>query len=283
MQVQLPLAILVGVVAGGAGAFGAMLFQDPAPAATVTPSGALDPSADLGGQVRALADSNSKLLERLERLETRGGMVAPNQVRVPAVVGNESLDFEAAVAAAIAKLNTAPSGAIVTPDFRKQVETVIELRDEESRLVREQERAQRESQVLEDRLARLQSDLSLDSKQVDAMRKVFLDMDTKREEMRTSMREAGGNDFQNVREQWQALAEGMDTQLRGLLNPVQFDLYKEQNPDPRFGGGGRGGNQAFGGGRGAATQGGGATGATGNTTPGAPAGGGNNGRRRGGS
>lgn len=249
MSTQLPLTLAVGLLAGGVGAVAASALR-PEPAAPPSDAGApLDPNADLSTQLRTLTELNARLEERLGKLETTVAMAAPAQVRVPAAVGNEPVDLEALVAAAVAKLNTTPTGTAVTPDFRKQVEAVIELGREEERAKREQERLAREAQMLEDRLAKLQTDLGLDNRQLDGMRQLFLDTDAKREEMRTQMRDArdgGGMNFEDMRGQWQTLATAMDTRLQAILTPSQYDKYKEQNPDRGFGG--RGGFQGASGG-----------------------------------
>lgn len=268
MSMQLPLVLAVGVVAGGVGAV-AVTVLHPDPAVPPTSVSALDPSSDIDEQLRTFNESNARIEARLVKLEAAVAMAVPTQVRMPATVGNEPVDLEALVAEAVAKLNTAPTGAVVTPDFRKQVEAVIELGEQEERQRREQERLAREAQMLEDRLAKLQTDLGLDTRQVEGMRQIFLDTDAKREEMRTAMRDArdgGGANFEDMRSQWQSLATGMDTRMQTILTPSQYDSYKALNPDRGFGG--RGG--VDGGGGNAAAPGGG-------FVPG-----GNAGRRRGG-
>lgn len=267
MSMQLPLTLAVGLVAGGIGAVAATALR-PEPAAEAPSTVALDPSSDLDAQLRTFNEVTARIEERLTKLETAVAMSVPTQVRMPAALGHESADLEAMVAEAVAKLNAAPTGAVVAPDFRKQVEAVIELGRQEERQKREQERLARESQMLEDRLAKLQTDLGLDGRQVEGMRQLFLDTDAKREEMRASMRDArdgGGANFEDMRSQWQTLATGMDSRLQTILTPSQYDSYKALNPDRGFGG--RGGLDLGGGNPGAAAGGG----------PG-----GNAGRRRGG-
>lgn len=258
MSNQVILALAAGLVAGGVGAVATSALM-PAPGAPSPGNTAavLEPGGDVSEQLRALTDAQSQVLERLAKLEANASMAAPTQIRMPASAGNELVDLDALVAAAVAKLNTAPSGAVVTPDFRKQVEAVLAMNDEEERLKREQERIQREAQVLEDRLARLQSDLGLDSRQVDGMRKIYQEADQKREEMRNAMRDTRGTGagFQEMRTQWTALADAMDQQVRGVLTPTQYDTYKASNQDRGFGGrgpdfgagGGPGGGNAAGG------------------------------------
>jgi len=279
MSNQVILALAAGLVAGGVGAVAtSALLPAPAAGAEARGSAVLDPAGGAADQLRALADTQAEVLTRLQKLEASASMAATAQVRMPATVGNQPVDLDALVAAAVAKLNAAPSGAVVTPDFRKQVEAVIEMGREEERLKREQERIQREAQVLEDRLARLQSELGLDSRQVDGMRKIYQDSEQKREELRNSMRDTrgAGGGFQDMRTQWTAMADAMDQQVRGVLTPTQYDTYKASNQDRGFGGRGGfdfgpGAGGPGGGGQGGAT--GGETGAGGN------AGGG---RRRGG-
>jgi chaperonin cofactor prefoldin len=271
MSMQIPLTLAVGLAAGGIGAVAATALR-PEPATQSPSTAALDPASDLDAQLRTFNAANARIEERLMKLEAAVAMAVPTQVRMPAAVGNEPIDLEALVAEAVAKLNTAPTGAVVAPEFRKQVEAVIELGREEERLKREQERIAREAQMLEDRLAKLQTDLGLDGRQVEGMRQLFLDTDAKREEMRTAMRDArdgGGANFEDMRSQWQTLATGMDTRMQTILTPSQYDAYKATNPDRGFGG--RGGLD-MGGGPGGGNVGG--------TTGGGQ--GGNAGRRRGG-
>jgi len=273
MSNQVILALAAGLVAGGVGAVATSALM-PAPGAPAPGNTAavLEPGGDVSEQLRALTDAQSQVLERLAKLEANASMAAPTQIRMPASAGNEPVDLDALVAAAVAKLNTAPSGTVVTPDFRKQVEAVIAMSEEEERLKREQERILREAQLLEDRLARLQSDLGLDSRQVDGMRKIFQETDQKRDELRNAMRDARGTGagFQEMRTQWTAMADAVDQQLRGVLTPTQYDTYKASNQDRGFGG--RGGfDLGPGGGPGG--------GGTGENAAGGNAGGG---RRRGG-
>jgi hypothetical protein len=235
MSMQIPITVAVGLVAGGIGAVAATALRPDAAEPTRIAT-ALDPSSDLDAQLDTLG---KRLDERLTKLEAAVAMTVSAPVRIPVSVGNEPVDLEALVAEAVAKLNTAPTGTAVTPDFRKQVEAVIELGKEEERARREQERIAREAQVLEDRLAKLQSDLALDTRQVDGMRQLFLDTDAKRDEMRTAMRDGrdgGGAAFEDMRTQWQSLATGMDTRLPTILTPSQYDTYKASNPDRGFGG-----------------------------------------------
>jgi len=273
MSMQLPLTLAIGLVAGGVGAVAATALR-PEPPAQTTGVAALDPRSDIDSQLRTLNEVSARIEERLTKLEAAVSMSAPTQVRMPASLGNEPVDLESLVAEAVARLNTAPTGAVVAPDFRKQVEAVIELGREEERQKRDQVRLAREAQMLEDRLAKLQTDLGLDGRQVEGMRQMFLDTDAKREEMRTSMREArdgGGANFEDMRGQWQTLATGMDTRLQTILTPSQYDSYKATNPDRGFGG--RGGLDNLG------------TNAAGQPSSGTFGGGGaagNTGRRRGG-
>jgi hypothetical protein len=277
MSMQLPLTIGLALLAGGVGAVVTSAVTGPSSSSAPRSLSALDPAGDVALQLRELAASNAQVLERLGRLEERAALTVAAPGRTPAQAEHSAADLEAAVAAALAKMGSKDGApAVVTPDFRKQVETVLALKAEEERLEREQERAQRESQMLEDRLARLQTDLGLDQRQVDGMRKAFQDADARREEMRNSMRDArdgGAPDFETMRTQWQALATAQDTQIQSILTPSQFEQYKASNPDPRMGG--RGG--MFGGGPGGAGQGG--NNANGGNANGGNAGGG---RRRGG-
>lgn len=277
MSSQIPLALIVGLVAGGTGAAAVTLLQPNAsPGNSGRTAATLNDSSELLQQVRAMSETNATIVTRLQRLEAEIAMGAvPQQIRMPVSVDNEPIDLDAAVAAAVAKLSTSSSGAFVSPDFRKQVETVLELKAEEDRLAREQKRAQTEAQMLEDRLAKLQTDLGMDSRQVDGMRQIFIESDAKRSEMRDAMRgQANGDapaDFQTMRTQWQSLQDGMNLQIQGVLTPSQYEQYQTTNSDRGFGGG-RGG------------FGGPAAGAGGGNGGGNNAAGGNNGggRRRGG-
>jgi hypothetical protein len=274
MSMQIPLILAVGFAAGGIGAVAATALRPES--APTTGASALDPTSDIDAQLRAFGEVSARIEERLTKLEAAVAMSVPTHVRMPAAVDNEPVDLEALVADAVAKLNTAPTGAVVAPEFRKQVEAVIQLGREEERQKREQERLAREAQLLEDRLAKLQTDLGLDGRQVEGMRQLFLDTDAKREEMRNSMRDArdgGGANFEDMRSQWQTLATGMDTRMQTILTPSQYDAYKASNPDRGFGG--RGGLE-MGGAPGGGPGGGNAAGATGGGQ------GGNGGRRRGG-
>ena len=96
---------------------------------------------------------------------------------------------------------------------------------------------------MEDRLAKLQTDLGLDQTQVDSMRGIFQNQTVKVDEMRQSMREArdSGLDMGSMREMWTGLRDDTNTAVQGILSPSQYEQYEESNSNRGWGGRGRGG------------------------------------------
>ena len=257
MSTQIPVVLVAAVVAGGAGAFATRALT-PAPQ-TETPSGpaALAPDSDLNENVARLLDQQAEIMSRLDKLEVDNAMASAGSVRVPAADGKSEVDLAALIDARLAELSgSASTGALVTPEFRNMVDTVMEMREEEERLAAEQRRAERETQQLENRLTRMQTDLGLDANQVDGMRRVLTDANERRDQLGQEMRaarEAGVQmDREEMRATWSAYTEETNLAVQNVLTPTQYEQYQESNQNTfgrgrGFGGGGDTG--AGGGGR----------------------------------
>ncbi|MEM8709871.1 MAG: hypothetical protein AAGG01_02880 [Planctomycetota bacterium] len=251
MTNPLPLVLLASAIAGGVGAVATTVLtpQNDASAATQQIVGH---DEDVLAQLERMEQSYNVLLDRIETLEAGSELVpvgAP-PTRVSAVAPESELK-EAVKAEILAELSEGPA-AVATPSLQRAVETVLERREEQQKLEREQKRAAEQEKRLEDRLAKLQTDLGLDQNQVDSMRTIYQDQDVKRDELRDemrAMRDAGGS-REEARAMWIDLRDATNEAIQGVLSPTQYEQYQESNNNDRgFGrGGDRGGNNRGGGG-----------------------------------
>ncbi len=253
MSTSLPITLIASLLAGGAGAVAAV---------TLTSSNA-DP-------VEAQStDVDSAILDRLAGIEAgmnanalRIEEIASKPQLVPVSDGSSRVDMASAGQTgltkeeilALIKETATEELAAPTSAAAATVEAVIELREERERQERATRRAAEAEKRVEDRLAKMQSELGLDMNQMNGMRDVYANRDAKMTEMRTAMRqgwEDGGMDRTKMREMWGEVRTETDTAIQGVMTPSQYEQYKEGGYDDFGGrGGGRGGNNNGGGGRG---------------------------------
>lgn len=244
MSNSVPIMVLGSLLAGGAGAVGATILLSPNPgpiAKSAVPNVTLqDTVAKLSDRIETLADR----LDGLERSDDLAPVASPG--RVAATL--DRAEIEGVVRDMLGSVEGAPAAA--TPSLEAAVANVIEMREERERQERDQRRAEAEEKRLEDRLAKLQSDLGLDQTQLDSMRGIFQEQSRKADEMRQSMREARdtGLDMGSMREMWTDLRDSTNESIKGVLSPSQYEQYEESNANQRWGG--RGGNTGGRGGRG---------------------------------
>ena len=97
-----------------------------------------------------------------------------------------------------------------------------------------QEREAARAQRIEDRLARLTTDLGLSSYQVDEMRAFLTEQEAKRAAIWESLSEGVG-DPGGVREAMRTLRKEGDENLSTILDPEQLAAYREQQGGFGFG------------------------------------------------
>ncbi len=259
MSNPLPLVLLASLVAGGAGAAATTILNSKPETSTVQ-AGLNQGNAEILAKLDSMEQSYHSVLDRLEDLEAGAQLVpvgSPTE-RISAVA--PEVELKEAVLSVLSDMED-PTVAAATPQLERAVEAVIEMRDERRKLEREQKRAAEEEKRLEDRLAKMQTELGLDQNQVSSMRKIYQDQDAKRDELRTemmAMRESGGGSREEMRAMWGDLRDATNQEIQGVLSPTQYESYTESYGNDRGrgrgntdnnGGGGRGGNRN-GGGRG---------------------------------
>ena len=247
MSNPLPLVLIASLVAGGAGAAATtMLSAKPAAAST---TGITQDNSDILAKLDSMEQSYYSMADRLEALERNSELVpvGNGSERVSAVA--PEIVLEDAVRNVLASMDDTEAIA-ATPKLEKAVEAVIEMREERRSLERDQKRAEAEEKRLEDRLAKLQTDLGLDQNQLNSMRSIYQDQDEQRAGLRdkmTELRDAGGS-RDDVRALWTDLRDSTNTAIQGVLSPTQYETYQESNQNDGGGRGGRGNNGGGGGG-----------------------------------
>lgn len=252
----IPIVIVAGLLAGGAGAAVTATFLSPGGEA----GGA---NAEQAEEIAQLREANSRMSKTLKEYEGRLDLVE-NMGQMAPLSSNggggervAAFEFETDQFVTRGELGdllkdlAAQDLAQVTPAARDTVEAVLEQREEERRLEREQERAERMEEMRENRLTEMQQKLGLDNNQLAQMRDHMAEGEQamrdlwSNEDIRSMDREARGELFTQMR-------EDADQRVRGILTPAQYEIYQEEgydNPFGRRGGGQRGGGNN-GGGRG---------------------------------
>ncbi len=253
MSNPLPLVILASLVAGGAGAAATTILTSKPNTANAESEAVQSDSAEVLAKLDSMQQSYDELLGRIDALEDNAEMVPISTPARVSAVATEALTEED-VREILKEMDSA-SVAAVTPNFQRAVESAIEMRDERRRAEREVERAEAAEKRMEDRLAKLQTELGLDQNQVNSMRTVYQDQEIKRDELRTEMREMrenGTGSREDMRDMWRGLTDSTNESIQGILTPSQYETYKESDSanDRGFGRGGGGGGGNDGGGRG---------------------------------
>lgn len=236
MNTTLLPAAIVGLLAGGgaAAAVTTALAPDPAPVVAE----AIGDDSDLLERLDALASQNRDLTERLARLEADATMAMPSTTRSAPSSAEDLAALQAELQAALEEIKS-PAG-LPPQKFEEMVAAATENIDARKREERQAERAAREAEQLETRLAELATELGLDQGQVGRMRETLTEQNAKRSALFEEMRNgdfAGGRE--GIREGMRALRDETNTALQTFLTPSQFDQYSESNGGGgRFGGGG---------------------------------------------
>lgn len=231
--------IVAGTIAGGASAFviSTQLSQAGGTAGLELPG---TPDSDLEGAVELLRQDLARIGDRLSTLEMRTPTAAPRTAQTAPV---EGLDEIRDLLAALQQPN-----APAPPQLRSMVERALADREAEEKAAEEARREQQLLDRLDERVAKLATDLGLDANQAKLMKDTLYASDKRRGEMFAAMRngDAPTMDRDAMRASMEEFRDGVNAQLQTFLTPAQFDAYQESND----GGFGRGGFGGFGGGRG---------------------------------
>lgn len=253
----IPLALLAGAVS--AALTSVFLAPDP-----VEHQEAIAPDTGLVAletKLDDLLEQNRNLLERVEFLEARPAVVAetPREAVEPETdPETEALEKDIRTLVAAMRNPQAP----LPPNLRNGVtEALKEIRAEEDR-ERDERRTAARVERMEGYLTRMSDELGLAPYQTDELRTLFTDMDTKRNELIQTARDA--RDFNGVREAMRDMRTESEEGLARILTPAQKQQYEEADLGPSplrgFGGGGpdrRGAGGNSGGASGAGGRGGG--------------------------
>lgn len=239
MNQTLPLVLVTSLLAGGVGAVATTaLRSDTAPQ---SPTVSTDGNGEVLSAIRDLQDDFDAMDQRLAMVESQNelapisGSSMRSSVDAPAISKD---DLQEAVAGF---LKSEAKGA--SPITAQLVEAVIEEREQREDLEREERRQTDREKRLEDKLGKMQSELSLDQNQMASLRTLYQDHTAKSTEMWTSMRDGTS---EMTREEgmaaWRVLNEERKSTIEGLMTPSQFETYNENGYDDRGGFGRRGGN-----------------------------------------
>ncbi len=236
-------AVVTGAVAGGSTAvLTSSLFDSEAYAGSEELE-LFDPTGEMSQKLATLERQNSELLDRLIELEQRQLMSESNRQPIaapssdPADLAQVRDEYKQLVAA------FSDPEAVLPDTLRAGVSQALEdIRAQEERDRDERRQAAAEKR-LEDRIAKLASDLGLDNTQIGELRNILISENDSRTAMFTKMREGG--DFGNMREAMTKLRDDTNDALSRVLTPIQMDQYKETGgTGMNFrGGGDRGGRR----------------------------------------
>jgi hypothetical protein len=197
---------------------------------------------ELRNEIAGLTSANDSLRSSFELQATRLSQLEGkvNSLPVPPSGGPDGLAFA-----------DMPTGQA----FEGQINAVIEQRENQQSMERDQDRAERRAEANDRRVERMAEELGLNSSQTEQFAKITGEASEKRNAFFSDMRENGWGsvDREEIRSQMETMRDEESSQLEGVLTPEQMTQYQESNSRGMFGntgggGGGRGGNT--GGGRG---------------------------------
>lgn len=240
----------------GSGAAGGLALTAIAPVEAQADSGQEDLLASLRDEIIGLREQSQMDREdfedRLTRMENDAMLVAPTQERsfVPDDSNGSITDGNLPLASSKAILI---GNSVIQPEqFEAWVQRASDSLAAKKKADRDQERAIREGERIEEQIAKLTTDLGLDQHQQSEFRRHLQDSGTQRRDLFQAMRD-GGSDRTAMRDTMGKLREENDADLRTFLNEGQFTSYKASNTGGfgrtgRNNGGAGGGNNSRGGG-----------------------------------
>ena len=198
---------------------------------------------ELSNEIAGLTSANDSLRSSFDLQATRLGQLEDkiNSLPLPPAGGPEGLAFA-----------DMPTGQA----FEGQINAVIEQRENQQSMERDQARAERRAEANARRVERMAEELGLSPQQTDQFATIVNDAATERSEYFSEIRENGWEniDRDEMRSTMETMREDEYSALEGVLTPEQLTQYQESNSNSGWGGGGRCGNN--GGGRGGSTGGG---------------------------
>ena len=204
---------------------------------------AANDTQELHNEIAGLTSANDSLRSSFDLQATRLGQLEDkiNSLPLPPAGGPEGLAFA-----------DMPTGQA----FEGQINAVIEQRENQQSMERDQARAERRAEANARRVERMAEELGLSPQQTDQFATIVDDAATERSEYFSEIRENGWEniDRDEMRSTMETMREDEYSALEGVLTPEQLTQYQESNSNSGWGGGGRGGNT--GGGRGGNTGGG---------------------------
>jgi len=249
MSNTLPILLGASLFAGGAGAVATTVLLSPQGGPQAGPTTVEGGNSEVLAAIDVLREENRTIIDRVAALELSGELAPVGASRTAATAGRG--EIEDIVKDILGAYAPGEGGIAATPEMQLAVESVLDMREERQRQEREQKRIEADAKRLEDRLAKLQTDLGLDQSQMNSMRTIYQDESVRRDEMRTQMRvarDSGNADMANMRQVWVDFAAATNTAIQGVLSPSQYEQYEASNQNQRFGG--RGGDNGGGGRRG---------------------------------
>ena len=164
MSNSTPLILLGSILAGGASAVGATVLLAPAPQSEAVQAAAGPELLAAIDDLKATVSSLDGRLVKLESTETLAPVAASGRM----AASLDRSEIESVVQEMLGSVDG--PAAVASPSLESAVANVIEMREEREQQEREQRRADAEAKRLEDRLAKLQTELGLDQTQLDSMR-----------------------------------------------------------------------------------------------------------------
>ena len=203
---------------------------------------AANDTQELRNEIAGLMSANDSLRSSFDLQATRLGQLEDKISSLPATSagGSEGLTFA-----------DMPTGQA----FEGQINAVIEQRENQQSMERDQARAERRAEANERRVERMAEELGLSPQQTDQFATIVGDAATERSEYFSEIRQNGWEniDRDEMRSTMETMREDEYSALEGVLTPEQLTQYQESNSNSGWGGG-RGGST--GGGRGGNTGGG---------------------------
>lgn len=234
------LILITGFIGG---LLGPILLGDTGPQYDMSiEAAAASDTQELRNEIAGLTSANDSLRSSFDLQATRLGQLEDkiNSLPLTPAGGPEGLAFA-----------DMPTGQA----FEGQINAVIEQRENQQSMERDQARAERRAEANERRVERMAEELGLSPQQTDQFATIVGDAATERTEYFSEIRENGWEniDRDEMRSTMETMREDEYSALEGVLTPEQLTQYQESNSNSGWGGG-RGGST--GGGRGGNTGGG---------------------------
>jgi hypothetical protein len=183
---------------------------------------------ELRNEIAGLMSANDSLRSSFDLQATRLGQLENkvNSLPVPPPGGPDGLAFA-----------DMPTGQA----FEGQINAVIEQRENQQNMERDQDRAERRAEANDRRVERMAKELGLSPQQTEQFATIVGDAATDRSDYFSEIRENGWEniDRDEMRSTMETMRDDEYSSLEGVLTPEQLTQYQESNSGW---GGGRGGN-----------------------------------------